>query len=187
MEIVRLESNKIKISVTGAELESHRVTYDQLSSDDPSTKMMISKLLCEATERVGFSHLGKKLFIETFPDMFGGCVLYFTAIAKTPPQKKAQMPRPVAFVAPEIDPIYGVAEQIMRRSFHKVLGSALYERDGAFYLVVYPLLPFEGEASALAGEYLCGTDCAPALQAAMEEHGRELIPRLAIETLLQMK
>lgn len=192
MNIEVIHDSKIKIVMTNEELKNFSVTYDQLSSDDPCTRNMISRLLSVARNKVGFDHKDKKLFIETFPDIMGGCILYFTVVSLDAAKaqvstKKKLMPDPIILSFDDVDTLYSACEYIFASMSHKILKSSLFACDNYYYLILYPLCSMGEEVGMISGEFLCGESEGAAPIRHLKEHGKELLGVGALEAMAKSK
>ncbi len=191
MDIELIDNNKIKINVSNEELLDYSVSYERLSSDDPDTRRMILQLLDIAKTQVGFEHKNKKLYIETFPDALGGCVLYFSVFAKNLPDspgkstsRRIYMHRPVTFLIPDVDILYSMANYLVCRNIRKIVKSSLYRIQNKYALVIFPLGDFESESNFLSSEFMLKLCKGNQYLTFLEEHASLLLAGNAIETLI---
>ncbi len=192
MDIEIIDNNKIKINVSCEELTDYCVSYERLSSEDPDTRRMILGLLDIAKNKVGFEHKNKKLYIETFPDALGGCVLYFTVLTKNAQGTrdenspgKIHLHCPVTFIVPDAGLLYDVAKYLSCRSIKKIIKSCLYLLDGKYALVIFPSANFESEPEFLSGEFMLKSVKGGSYLNYLKEHASPLIDSGAIEILLK--
>lgn len=190
MNIEVIHDSKIKIVMSNEELKNFSVTYDQLSSDDPSTRTMISRLLSVARSKVGFEHKDKKLFIETFPDIMGGCILYFTVVSLDTARlsansKKKPMPDPIVLSFRDLDVLYRACEYIYSTLSHKILKSSLFACYSSYYLILHPICSVNEEIGMITGEFLCEASEGVSSLRHLNEHGKELLGSGALERMAQ--
>lgn len=80
MQILNLNENTIKISLTAHEITALFGSYEKIDYQSKNTKQVFKNLLIES------KHLPKKdenLYIEVIPDTLGGCSIYFTKLKAT--------------------------------------------------------------------------------------------------------
>lgn len=76
MKIEIVDEKTIKVSLSKADMDSLNVCYDELDYKNPLTKKMIVSVLDIIKSRCDLNLSEEKLFIEAFPYIDGGCILY---------------------------------------------------------------------------------------------------------------
>ena len=79
MNIEKINSEKLLISLCDKELEEYNLTYEGLSFTDSRSKRVIQELLIRAESKTGMKLNGKKLMIEAMK-YDHGCILLVTVV-----------------------------------------------------------------------------------------------------------
>ncbi len=81
MEIIKINCEKVKISLSQADMENLQINCDMLDGIDIKGKQAFNKILDEAKEICGFSTYGKRIFVQLFPSKDGGCEMFVTRLS----------------------------------------------------------------------------------------------------------
>ena len=187
MEIKLITADKLRISLNKQDMESMSIHWERLSHSDESAKNALLYLLDKAKTEAGFNPKGAKLFIEVYPGELEGCVLYVTAMrsGEAPPtgQYACRAPAPAIFEFEDAETLIRGSVQANTLYGSRILQSELYLLGERYRLVVYPLdysdrlsIYFLCEFGRMVGE-------GELLRAFTQEHGSELLPQNALETL----
>lgn len=82
MELLLISENKIKISLTKADLDGYSITSDDIDYDNTETRRVFWTLLDEAKRKTGFDAAKSRIFIQIYPGKDGGCELYVSKISR---------------------------------------------------------------------------------------------------------
>ncbi len=82
MELLLISENKIKISLTKADLDGYSITSDDIDYDNTETRRVFWTLLDEAKRKTGFDAAKCRIFIQIYPGRDGGCELYVSKISR---------------------------------------------------------------------------------------------------------
>ncbi len=82
MELLLISENKIKISLTKADLDGYSITSDDIDYDNTETRRVFWTLLDEAKRKTGFDAAKSRIFIQIYPGRDGGCELYVSKISR---------------------------------------------------------------------------------------------------------
>ena len=187
MKIERLHEGKIKISLEWEDLRRMDTTFEELDYEKAETRKIISTLLKQALEQIGFDCSNSRLLIEAVPSNDGGCLLYFTTIntneynrAKKPLKKQTV---PYIFEFPDIDTMLNVISVIKEWASIEFQSNSLYSLEGKYVLVFQSSASFAGEAGGVLSEYgrMIGKGAAAAAYVA--EHGTLICESDAVERL----
>lgn len=80
MELFLISDNKVKISLTKADLDSYSITCDSIDYDNTETRRVFWTLLDEVNKKTGFDAAKSRVFIQIYPDKTGGCEIYVSRI-----------------------------------------------------------------------------------------------------------
>lgn len=96
MKIEQIDQQTIKVVLTPRDMDSFDITYEEMDYKDPNTKRVILELLHQIKKETSMDFNGGKLFVEAFPYLDGGCVLYICTIPAsaetTPKTRQTQKP-----------------------------------------------------------------------------------------------
>ena len=80
MEFILISEDKIKVTLTEAELEEFDLVAEQLDYANTETKRMFWDVLSRAKSRTGFDTDGQKVLVQLYPSRDGGCEIFVTKI-----------------------------------------------------------------------------------------------------------
>ena len=161
MELIRISLDKIKISLSKAELEEYDLTVDSIDYGKSKTKEAFRELFVEAKERTGFEADGEKVFVQIFRAKNGGCEIFVSRIARETARDKSENAKTFAF--PDLDELVRACRALMDIGFCK--RSDAYAENGQFYLILHN--PCEIESGCVL-EY--GEEIAAPRQEYINEH-----------------
>lgn len=82
MELIRISCDKIKISLSKAELDEYDLTVDEIDGSAPKTKRAFRELFVSARDQTGFDAEGQKVFVQIFRARGGGCEIFVSKVIK---------------------------------------------------------------------------------------------------------
>jgi len=80
MELLPIGSDKLKVTLTEADMESYRLSADSLCWEDTGTRKALWTILDEAKRQCGFDAAREKVLVQIFPCLAGGCEMFVTRI-----------------------------------------------------------------------------------------------------------
>lgn len=182
MNIQLLDSCRLKIYLEKQDLQTMDITFEQLNYDSPPTKQMIGDLLDAAKIQTGFDADNKKLFIEAFQTLSGGCTLYFTVLGND--ETPVQTPQKGVCVM-EFEQLEDAARALGAlknpRAFYQ---SKLYAFQKVYRLVLYANYPLDKDKTQKLTEFGTVIGRNSLCAAFTAEHGRELMGADAVNQLL---
>ena len=146
MELIRISLDKIKISLSKAELDAYDLTVDSIDYGQGKTKEAFRELFVEARERTGFEADGEKVFVQIFRAKNGGCEIFISKIEKE--KKSEKRISAELFCFEELETLISACKTLIDIGFCKK--SDVYSENERLYLVLYS--PCEIE-SACVSEY----------------------------------
>lgn len=187
MEIFLVSGDKLKISLTQRDFEKLGISYSSMNYADEATRRALLTLLEKAKHEVGFSPRGAKLFIEACQNDNGGCELYITCIRRPArlSDLKGVLP-PTLFEFENVNDLITGALKALDRYGHRIYKSSLYFIDGKYRLLVYNLDYSDKLSVYFLSEFGTKLGDDEMLAAYTIEHGREIIPDTALDTLSGM-
>ena len=72
MELIRISEDKIKISLSKAELDSYAISVDSMDYGTEATRSVFKELFGRAKESIGFDADGEKVFVQIYSARDGG-------------------------------------------------------------------------------------------------------------------
>ncbi len=151
MELIRVNSVKLKIILTPEDMKGFDLTADELDYAYPKTRRAFRQILEKAREETGFDIKNEKIYVQVFPSVDGGCEMFLT-------RKDDLLPEPATRASSAFRPKYRIAERSFREDKRYIAKSAelenvirlckrlhdcgfsgtsvLYRHAGFYYLVV---------------------------------------------------
>ena len=133
MELIRISLDKIKISLTKAELDAYDLTVASLDYGQSRTKAAFRELFIEARERTGFETDGEKVFVQIFRAKNGGCEIFISKIEKDEKSEKKSVAE--MFYFEELETLILACKRLIEIGFCKK--SDVYSESERLYLVLY--------------------------------------------------
>lgn len=144
MKIETTDNNCIFARLSSEDLDSFKLTYDELRFSNEKAREILNRILNEAQNEIGIGfEEAKRLKIEVLPDCTGGCLIMFLPCTD-------EVSDTVIYETESIDNLLDAASVLKKEQlFPKESG--LYENDGVYRLTVTE----ENEKiSRILGEYL---------------------------------
>lgn len=182
MDFHMIHENKLKVILTAADLEGFGIDYDSMDYQDPHTRKALLRILEQGRAETGFDPRKAKLFIEVYPCEGNGCVLFFTCLRQPHAAAKTAM-EPVLFAFDSVDALTEGAVKVYSRYGHRIYRSSLYQMEGTYRLVVYPLDYADRLSVYFLTEFGEKIGEGRLMASYTQEHGREIIRDNAIEKL----
>ena len=208
MELIKVNSQKLKIILTKEDMTSFDITNENLDYTSAKTRKALGSILERAKEQTGFDIKNDRLYIQVFPSVDGGCEMFLTRRARLLPEpamprcsyyrRKSQLPVEYScengryiVTSQNIDDIIDLCTRMKNEKFYGT--SSLYILNGEYLLTLdfkrrVPCFTKEREYDEQARfgficDYcnVCYADELP--QAYINEHAEVLIKDTAIETI----
>ena len=93
MELLRIGDKKLKVTLSGEDMEHYRLDSDTMDYDTTETRSAFWQILDEAKHKTGFDAGGGKIFVQIYPSRAGGCEMYVTLVEKE--EKEAAEDTPI--------------------------------------------------------------------------------------------
>ena len=88
MELILINSSKLKIMLTGDEMKKYDLDTDRIDYDTTATRKAFWSILDDAKSETGFDAASDKVFIQLYPSKKGGCEMYVTKLGDTSPSPR---------------------------------------------------------------------------------------------------
>lgn len=172
-------------------MEAYALTYDQMDYKDPVTKKVILEILHHVRNETSVDLSQGRLFIEAFPHVEGGCVLYISTVggenttAAKPKRYRNSFNTPLIFRFDTLDRLTDICDKLFKQYSHLVLKSSLYLLDGKYVLLIYSYFKLDNKIIALAKEYGSLIGKGSIKGAFVKEHAKPVIEDTALETIVE--
>lgn len=90
MELIPVNSQKLKIILTKDDMASFDITSDDLDYSSAKTRKALGNILERAKNETGFNIHHDRLYIQVFPSVDGGCEMFLTRRARLLPEPEAK-------------------------------------------------------------------------------------------------
>ncbi len=136
MELLMIDANKLKITLSEQELSSYSLTCDSIDYDNTETRRAFWSILDEAKHRTGFDAASDKIYIQVYPARDGGCEMFVTKLksAGRPAVavRQERLPESLLFRFAALRDMLAASAALSAAGY--VLPSSAYEADGRYYL-----------------------------------------------------
>ena len=133
MELIRISDEKIKISLSKAELDAYDLSITDINCKKAQTHPAFRELFVEAKEQTGFDANGKKVFVQIFRAKNGGCEIFVSKVqtkSKSNPRKAQKYIEAHCF--DDLDALIYTCRALARFGYSEK--SSAYFSDGEYYL-----------------------------------------------------
>ena len=113
MELIRISDDKIKISLTKAELDSYEISVESMDYGAEQTRSVFKELFGRAKQSTGFDAQGNKVFVQIYSARDGGCEIFVSKL-ETPQKKTLRIKGEESFLLESLDDLLAVCRQIER-------------------------------------------------------------------------
>lgn len=192
MRIEQIDKQTVKVILTQADMDDFDITYEEMDYKDPNTRRVILELLQRIKDEMAVDFGGGKLFVEAFPYLDGGCVLYICTIAaesekKPRPKNTSSFNTPLVFEFDELGLMTAACGRLQLRYNHIILKSALYLYENRYRLLLYTYFKLDDKLIAMVSEYGRYIGKGSIQSSFVKEHARCLLETNAIETLAALQ
>ena len=80
MEIIRINNDKIKVSLSKDDMEFLEIDCDMLDGLDKKGRDAFNRIMDDAKLKYGFEVSGKRIFVQLFPSKDGGCEMFISRL-----------------------------------------------------------------------------------------------------------
>lgn len=80
MELILINENKLKITLSECDMRLYALDCNNISYDNTETRRAFWSILDEVKQKTGFDAASQKVFIQIYPSKQGGCEMYVTRI-----------------------------------------------------------------------------------------------------------
>ncbi len=150
MELIRISKEKIKISLTKAELDAYDLTVESMDYGHKRTQKAFRELFVEAKEQTGFETDGEKVFVQIFRARDGGCEIFISKIEQRsePETRKKPKNKEELYAFSSLGEMLLLCAGLVRLGYAE--RSSAYVSNGVFYILFSGLNEIQ---AALALEY----------------------------------
>lgn len=187
MELLRIGDNKLKVTLSGEDMEHYRLDSESMDYDTTETRSAFWQILDEAKQKTGFDAGGGRIFVQIYSSRAGGCEMYVTLVgAEEEGEPQAEPPPRIDTVIYCFDTLAVLLEVCrMLDTLGYCRESAAYAADGEYYLLISEARRTGVYGSRPLGEYAFleeyGTRLSGGVRLSyLNEHGRCLCDRGAV-------
>ena len=137
MELLRIGDKKLKVTLSGEDMEHYRLDSESMDYDTTETRSAFWQILDEAKHKTGFDAGGGKIFVQIYPSRAGGCEMYVTLVGEEEQTPVSEDPPPLTegiYCFDTLDVLLKVCCILERLGYSEK--SEAYTSDGAFYLAI---------------------------------------------------
>ena len=188
MELLRIGDNKLKVTLTGEDMERFCLETDTMDYDTTETRRAFWQILDEAKHQTGFDAGGGRIFVQVYASRAGGCEMYVTlegeeeaAVADLAVPRREGI-----YVFSGLTYLLDVCAALLELGYREA--SSAYVADGEFYLVIRERECLGGLGSRAVSEYgfieEYGTRLLGGVRLAyLREHGIPIVEENAVGAL----
>ncbi len=182
MNIEKINSEKLLISLCDKELEEYNLTYEGLNFSDNRSKRVIEELLIRAESKTGMKLNGKKLMIEAMK-YDHGCILLVTVVKhrKRKIYSIKSRSNSYAFRFTCAEELLSCIEQLYRANERNKKSSILFDNHN-YYLLLGNSIPSDC-FMRITGEYANSVQKGKITCSALKEKCSVLAAENALETV----
>ena len=182
MTIEQLDDKRIIISLGNQELEQYAVTFESLNTTEKHSRALLKELLQKVSRQTGICLQNKRVMIEAL-QYAHGCLLLLTVTDKKRRLWRIRYHRQTeVFSFSELNCLLDCIKALYRMQPGK-LDSAVYRCGTVYYLVLTASPAAAAKCRHTAGEFCRSRTCGRGFRAFLEEHGRVIVPKQALETI----
>ena len=185
MVFKKIAGDRLKVLLTGEDMQRLAITYDQLDYADDQTRKVILELLELARTETGFDLGDARLFVEAYPYQEEGCVIYFTTLSPGDGGLRIKKPiyNSIVFEFDQVDPLIDGAVRLFSQYSHRIYKSSLYYWRKRFYLILSPFDRTDSRTTSFLSEYGRKYGEGEICAAFIREHGSAIAQEGAIDRL----
>lgn len=81
MELLLISENKLKISLSAADMEAYALRCEDLDYRNTETRRVFWSILDRAKHETGFDAASERVLVQVYPSVCGGCELFVTKMS----------------------------------------------------------------------------------------------------------
>ena len=173
MEIIRINNDKIKVSLSKDDMEFLEIDCDMLDGLDKKGRDAFNRIMDDAKLKYGFEVSGKRIFVQLFPSKDGGCEMFISRLYDKK-RSKPSLAKSICYKFTSIDHLISFCYAVKHRDYS---GSSRFyknEQNKIYYICLEKEMPYASEFG--------GIRCAVNTDAYISEHCK-MITDNAVEHL----
>ena len=173
MEVIRINRERIKIMLSSEDIKELNINTDLLDEFDLAGREAFAKILKEARDKCGFISYGRKILVQIFKSVDGGCEMFITKIPEREETLRSNTPTLYYYKFDRLNDLINLSRVLSPK---EAIICNLYREDGKMcvYLETSEKIHIYGEFG--------GTKCNVSTKAYLAEHCK-LISNNAINFL----
>lgn len=173
MEIIRINSDKIKVSLSKNDMEYLEIDCDMLDGIDKKGREAFNKIMDDAREQFGFDSIGKRIFVQLFPSKDGGCEMFISRIYEKKRHRSVHT-KSICYKFESIDHLIKFCYTLKYRDYTGSSRFYIWDLKKIYYICLEKEIPYASEFG--------GIQCAANTDVYISEHCRKITDH-AIEQL----
>ena len=145
MELIRISADKLKISLTKAELDAYEMNVEDMDCGKTESKKAFRQIFVEAKEQTGFETDKENVFVQIFRAKNGGCEIFVSKIKKA---KKESAPKYTIYKIESISDAINLSKELTLAGYNGK--SSIYKGEQSFWIMLEKI---NDTISALVCEY----------------------------------
>lgn len=185
MTIDLISNNTLKISLSKKDMSEFNIDYDILDKKNPETQIFILNLIEIVKEKKDIDLCSEKLYIEAFPQVNGGCLLYLSVLNEIIKEPK-KIYTGIVCETNSIMDLINICNKLYNQCNYLIKISKLYYLNGKYRLILYIYSDADKKINYLLDEYQIENNTNEILISFTKEHFAHIINKNAIETISQL-
>lgn len=197
VKIELLDEKTVKVLLSRIDMNNYHLTYDEMDYRSPDTKKVLLRLLDEVKRQIKIDLSSGKLFIEAFPYVDGGCILYVNLLDPSATRETAKTAKrnihsfsnaefPLIITITGVKRLGALCSSLTSHCHSLILDSELFLSNNStdsYSLLLHTGLLLNDELVHVANEFLCSYKKGAIAAAHVREHGCSLIEKNAVPLL----
>lgn len=194
IEVINIQT--IKVILKDSDMQKLKINYIDMDYDDPDTKNAIISILCHVKEEKNINLMEEKLFIEAFPTIYDGCILYINILSAKSNEpliedecnieKKSEFNTPLIFTFHNLDYLSEACSKVDFLYDHIILKNSLYHSNETYYLLIYTYFKLDDKIINIVKEYGSYLGKGNIKCAFVKEHCKNIINQDAIKKIIEL-
>ncbi len=181
MTVELISPTTIKVVLSACDLEEYSIDCVTLNRRSPETKQFINELTERLMSEGGIEIPGDRLFVEAFPQLSGGCLIYISARDEI--RRRRGPYTSLSIFSEDFTPLYSLCRRLFEKLSHIIRGSSLYTDGIGFFLIIETFTKSEDKILALLPEYSLSCDKSEVTREYIAEHFTPFYTESAVESL----
>lgn len=171
LKIVWVKEKVVKVILSSEDMKKLNIAYDEMDYENNKTKITLAHIISRVQAEIGIDLHTKKIYIEAYPYVDGGCILYINFFENTNIKKRANHENaPIIYKFANLADI-GELSKKMILSYK----NSIYEKNGEYFLLIFAYCDLEKKVEHILLEYGILFGKGAVCSALIKEHSNEII------------